>query len=136
MKLRPAAFGIFAIFTLLLSFFSPASAMDEPGFIISRMVICGKIADTEPVAIGGTFSAVTEKVYCFLEARNIEEDTTVSFVWYFENQEMARVVLPLTKGKRWRTYSSKKLAGLKGNWRVELHDYSGIVLNSVSFQVE
>ncbi|MFC1819372.1 DUF2914 domain-containing protein, partial [Thermodesulfobacteriota bacterium] len=58
------------------------------------------------------------------------------FVWYFEDTEMARVALPLNKGMRWRTYSSKKLAGLKGNWKVELQDYSGIVLNTVSFQVQ
>jgi hypothetical protein len=37
---------------------------------------------------------------------------------------------------RWRTYSSKKLAGLKGNWKVELLESSGIILNSVSFQVQ
>ena len=136
MKLRPFIFAIIATITLFLSLISPASSMDDPGFIINRMVICGKIIGKEPVAIGETFSAVTEKIYCFLEAQEIEADTTVSFVWYFEDTEMARVALPLNKGMRWRTYSSKKLAGLKGNWKVELHDYSGIVLNTVSFQVQ
>jgi len=136
MKMRAAVPGILIILTALLSFSFPAYAMDEPLFIINRMVVSEIIADKEPAAIGDTFSAATEKVYCFLEARNIEEDTTVSFVWYFNGKEMARVMLPLTKGKRWRTYSSKKLAGLKGIWKVELHDYSGIVLNTVSFQVQ
>jgi hypothetical protein len=100
------------------------------------MVICEKVADKEPVAIADTFSANTEKVYCFLEVGEIESDTTVSFVWYFEGKEMAHVSLPLTKGLRWRTYSSKKLAGLKGNWKVELRESSGIVLNSTSFLVQ
>ena len=136
MRLRPVFLAIITTVTLSLSFFSPASSMDDPVFIINRMVMCGKIADKEPVASGDTFSAVTEKVYCFLEAREIEDDTTVSFVWYFENTEMARVSLPLEKGMRWRTYSSKKLAGLKGNWKVELQEYSGVVLNTVYFQVQ
>ena len=136
MKLRPAILGIIATLTLSLSFFSPASSMNDPGFIINRMVMCERIADKEPVAIADTFSANTEKVFCFLEAKEIKHDTTVSFVWYFEDKEMARVSLPLTKGMRWRTYSSKKLAGLKGNWKVELQESSGIVLNSVSFQVQ
>lgn len=135
MKLRPAVLGIVATLALLFSFISQASSMDDPGFIINRMVMCGKIADREPVAIGDTFSAVTEKVYCFLEVQEITEETTVSFVWYFEGTEMARVSLPLKKGMRWRTYASKKLEGLKGNWKVELQEYSGIVLNSVAFQV-
>jgi len=34
------------------------------------------------------------------------------------------------------TFSSKKTAGLKGSWKVELLESSGIVLNSVSFQVQ
>jgi hypothetical protein len=100
------------------------------------MVICESVTDREPVAIADTFSANTERVYCFLEAGKIESDTTISFVWYFEGREMARVSLPLAKGIRWRTYSSKKLAGLKGNWKVELQESSGIVLNSASFLVQ
>ena len=110
--------------------------MDDPGFIITRMVMSERIADKEPAAIADTFSADTENVFCFLEATGIEHDTTVSFVWYFEDREMARVSLPLAKGMRWRTYSSKKIAGLKGDWHVELRESSGIVLNSVSFQVQ
>ena len=136
MNLRPAILGICAILALLLSFFSSASSMDDPGFIINRMVICESVTDREPVAIADTFSANTERVYCFLEAGKIESDTTISFVWYFEGREMARVSLPLAKGIRWRTYSSKKLAGLKGNWKVELQESSGIVLNSASFLVQ
>jgi len=136
MKSRSAILGIIVTMLFILSFFSTASSMDDPGFTINRMVICGKIIDKEPIAIGETFSSITEKVYCFLEAQEIEYDTTVSFVWYFEDEEMARVSVPLKKGWRWRTYSSKKIAGLKGKWAVELQDYSGIVLNTVSFQVQ
>lgn len=136
MKLRFAVLG--SIITLILSlvFLSPASSMDDPGFTISRMVMCEMVAEKEPVIITDTFHAATEKAFCFLEAIEIEHDTTVSFVWYFEDKEMARISLPLIKGARWRTYSSKKLAGLKGNWKVELQESSGIVLNSVSFQVQ
>ena len=136
MKLHPVILGIFATFTFLLSFSLPASPMDDPGFIITRMVICERIAGKEPVATSDIFSANSEKLFCFLEAEQIEHDTTVSFVWYFEGKETARVSLPLTKGMRWRTYSSKKIAGLKGNWKVELQESSGIILNSVSFQVQ
>ena len=135
MKLR-IILGIFATFTFLLSSPPPASPMDDPGFIINRMVICERIAGKEPVATADIFSANSEKLFCFLEAEQIEHDTTVSFVWYFEGKETARVSLPLTKGMRWRTYSSKKIAGLKGNWKVELQESSGIILNSVSFQVQ
>ena len=136
MKLSPITAGMIAAIILSLCISLPASSMDEPEFTISRMVVSERIADKEPAAVAETFSADTEKVFCFLEATAIEYDTTVSFVWYLEGREMARVTLPLKKGMRWRTYSSKKLGGLKGNWQVDLQEASGVVLNSVSFQVQ
>ena len=136
MNLRPIVSAIFASITILLIFFSPVFSMDDPGFTINRMTVCERISDREPYGINDTFSVDVETVFCFLEAKDIEIDTTVSFVWYFEGQEKARISLPLQKGRRWRTYSSKKLAKLAGSWTVELQGNSGIVLNTVSFQVQ
>ncbi len=105
-------------------------------FNIERMLIAGSITDREPVGIVNVFSSATEKVYCFLEATNISEDTTVNFVWYYEEQEMGRVELPISQGARWRTYSSKKLAGLKGTWQVVLQNADGAIMRTVEFSVE
>jgi len=121
---------------LFPGFITFAQSMDEPGFSINRMEVSRNIEDREPVASGEIFSAASEKLYCFLDARNIEQDTPISFVWFHESREMARVELPLQKGRRWRTWSSKKINGLKGNWKVELQDSAGIVRNSVIFTVE
>ena len=136
MKLYHIILRILITLAVPLFFVSPVSSMDDPGFIIIRMVMCERISDREPVNESDTFSADTESVYCFLEAKDIEMNTTISFVWYFEGQEMARVPLPLQKSSRWRTYSSKKLAHMKGSWTVELQEASGVVLNTVSFQVQ
>ena len=136
MNLRPIIFIILMSLIVTMNFISPVSAMDDPGFTINRMIMCERISDREPINESDTFSADTESVYCFLEAKDIETDTPISFIWYFEGQEKARVTLPLQKGMRWRTYSSKKLANMKGRWTVELQEVSGIVLNTVSFQVQ
>ena len=135
MKFHPALLALLVTVTLLLSIHFPAAAMDEPGFVIKRMVIAENVVDREPILVGETFTAATEMLYCFLEATAIEHDTTVHFVWYHDKTEVARVALPLSAGKRWRTYSSKKIAGLKGAWEVELQE-SGIILNSVNFTVQ
>jgi len=100
------------------------------------MVMCERVIAREPVNAADTFSADVETVFCFLEATDIEVDTIINFVWYFEGQEKVRITLPLQKGLRWRTYSSKKLANMKGNWTVELQEDSGIILNTVSFKVQ
>ena len=133
---RPIIFTILITLSVSLIFVLPASSMDDPEFTISRMVISERVTDREPEGIADTFSADTETVFCFLETQDINVDTAISFVWYFEGQEKARITLPLQKGVRWRTFSSKKLANMKGNWTVELKDNSGIVLNTVSFKVQ
>ncbi len=133
---RTIIFKILITLSVSLIFVLPASSMDDPEFTISRMVISERVTDREPDGIADTFTADVETVFCFLETQNINVDTTISFVWYFEGQEKAIITLPLQKGVRWRTFSSKKLANMKGNWTVELKDNSGIVLNTVSFKVQ
>ena len=128
--------GIATALFVLMNNAPAAFSMDDPGFTIKRMVISKDVIDREPAGVGDFFSAATDKVYCFLEATDIETDMQIDIVWYWSNQEMARVALPIRKGHRWRTYSSKKLLGLKGNWQAELQDSSGIVHSSVSFVVE
>jgi hypothetical protein len=49
---------------------------------------------------------------------------------------MATVALPVYEGSLWRTYSSKILGGLKGEWYVELQDLNGSVLETAVFIVE
>jgi len=130
------ALGVIITLFISLPLPPPSFSMDDPGFTINRMVVSKDVVEKEPVGIGDFFSAATEKLYCFLEANNIEQDMQVSFVWFWSSQEMAKITLPLQEGSRWRTYSSKKLVGLKGQWRVELQDTSGVVHSSVSFTIE
>ena len=129
--------AVFIVLSLVLTSGSVLMAEEGgPAFAVERLVIAGSVEDKEPVGIVNMFPAVTEKVYCFLEARNIVEDTMISFVWYHNEDSKATVTLPLGKSRRWRTYSSKKLAGLKGDWKVELQDAEGNVVDSVTFSVE
>ncbi|MDX1776815.1 MAG: DUF2914 domain-containing protein, partial [Desulfobulbales bacterium] len=102
MKLRTAISGIIVSLCLSLALASPALSTDGPGFTVKRLVVSQNVVDKEPVGVGETFSADTREVYCFLEAGKIKNDTTVTFAWYFENREMARVSLKLGKGRRWR----------------------------------
>lgn len=128
------AFTVITISFILSSTF----AQEDREFNVARMVVSAGIEDREPVGVAETFisSTATEKVYCFLEAKDITEDTNISFVWYFEEKEKARVTLPLFQGSRWRTYSTKNLAGLKGDWKVELQNANGIILKTVKFTVQ
>jgi hypothetical protein len=107
-----------------------------PALTIARMVVCESVENREPVGEAEVFPATTSKVYSYLEAKDIAEDTNVSFVWYFEENQVAKVDLTLRQGSRWRTYSSKNVATFKGDWKVELQDSNGKVLKAIAFRVE
>ena len=78
-------------------------------FSLERMAVATAVQDREPVDVSDTFPASTEKVYCFIEAKDISADVQVTFVWYYEGKELHRFTLPLEKGPKWRTFSSKNL---------------------------
>ncbi len=108
----------------------------KEGFTIARLVVGTGIENREPVGVAETFPTSTEKVYCFLEGTGIAEDTEVSFVWFYGEKEMLKTSLPVKMGSRWRTYASKNLAGMKGDWKVELRDSAGNLLKEITFKVE
>jgi hypothetical protein len=109
---------------------------ETAGFTIARLAVGTGIDNREPGGVAEVFPVSTERVYCFLEATDIAEDTQVSFVWFYGDKEMAKVSLPLKMGSRWRTHTSKNLAGLKGEWKVEIRDPDGNLLKDIKFKVE
>lgn len=130
-------------FVVIVSFAitSPAIGQEkaEKGaqlFSISTMVVAEDVQDREPVGVAETFPASTEKVYCFIEAKNISEDTEATFVWYHEAKEMRTFTLPIMQGHRWRTFAYKNLYGKTGNWKVEVKDKTGTPVKSITFKVE
>lgn len=103
---------------------------------VSRLFISESLPGREPAGDAKVFSSELEKVYCFLEARDITRDTVITFAWYYGEKEVLIISVPVRQGAKWRTYSSKKLAGLKGNWRVEIKDSNKTILGKVKFIVE
>ncbi|MFH7319428.1 DUF2914 domain-containing protein [Desulfurivibrio sp. D14AmB] len=104
-------------------------------FRLERMVVAAAVEEREPVGVADLFAGELEKVYAFIEARQISRDTQVTFVWSRNGQEVARVILGLRQGPRWRTFSSILLDHRTGDWRVELLDEAGQPLQALDFQV-
>jgi hypothetical protein len=49
---------------------------------------------------------------------------------------MSKITLPLKMGPKWRTNASKNLRELKGDWKVEIKDADGNLVQDVKFKVE
>lgn len=132
-----------ASFALAQQETTPAPAAEQAAeapvsdLTVARMVIAGSIENREPVdIITAAVPSTTEKVYCYLELKNVPEDMDISFAWSFGMNEMGTVTQHVRKSSRWRTWSSKNLGGLKGDWKVDVVDGSGAVLQSATFSVE
>jgi hypothetical protein len=113
----------------------PASGQEKE-FTIARLVVGTGVENREPVGVAETFPVTTEKVYCFLEATEISKDTEISFVWFHGEKEMLKTNLPLQMGPKWRTFANKNVAGMKGEWKVEIRDAKGDMVKDVKFRVE
>ncbi len=112
------------------------AAAEDPPFDVARLVVGTDVQAREPVGVADVFPAGMETVCCFLEARDIAQVTEVEMVWFFGDEEVARVPLTIGAGPRWRTYSRKQIGTRPGNWKVDLQDMAGQILGSVQFMVE
>jgi len=117
---------------------APAAKAAAPaaGLNISRMEIASSVENRQPVGIVATFPATTEKVFCYLEFKDVPQDTNITYVWTLGPNEMGKVTQQVKKSWRWRTWASKTLGGMKGDWKVDVVDDSGAVLKSATFKVE
>ena len=76
------------------------------------------------------------KLYCFTRIVGAAADTEVTHVWFFQDDEMARVTLPIRSGD-WRTYSSKRfLPQWAGDWRVVVLDAGQNEIAVLPFRLE
>ncbi len=114
---------------------TPAVAQVQPSLVLEEIHICTAVEDRQPSGVGTVFPDDLDKIYCFTKISGAEDTTYVNHVWYFGNDEIARVRLPI-KAKSWRTWSSKKLHMLLGNGHVEIVSESGDILGKAEFEIQ
>jgi hypothetical protein len=134
-KMKKGIFLCVLLAMIILGISLPASGQEKE-FTIARLVVGTGVENREPVGVAETFPATTEKVYCFLEATEISKDTEISFVWFHGEQEMLKTNLPLQTGPKWRTFANKTVAGMKGDWKVEVRDIKGSLVKDIKFKVD
>jgi len=113
-----------------------APAAPAPGLTIARMEICGSVMDRKPVDASSTFAASQDKVYCYLEFRDVKQETTVNVVWTLGQKEMGKVPLTIKPYAKFRTWANKSINGMKGDWKVDVVDENGAILRTATFKVE
>jgi len=124
---------IFCSLILLCLLFSTCALAEIQ---IADAVITSGIEKQMPVDQLEVYPADYGKLYCFTRVVGAQKDTQVTHVWYYQDNEMARVELAVGSAD-WRTYSSKRfLPQWAGQWQVVILDESGRQLTAVPFVLE
>lgn len=106
------------------------------GLTVTQGVITTQVVDRAPVDAVEVFPASVGKLFCFTRVEGATGDTTITHVWYRGSEEMARIELPVRAGD-WRTWSSKRiLPSWGGEWRVEVRDAAGNLLQTIPFTLQ
>jgi hypothetical protein len=123
---------------------TPASAVaatapvtaPAPSIMISRMEIAGNVMDRKPMDVSSTFVVTQDKVYCYLEFKDVKKEATVSVVWTLGQKEMGKIPLTVKPFPKFRTWANKSINGMKGDWKVDVLDDKGVVLKTATFKVQ
>ncbi len=124
------------VLLFLMVFVSFADAQEDEILKVDDMVFCTGIENRVPIEGGREFPNTVGKVYCFTKITGAVDATAIDHVWYYNDEEKARVTLPVVSGS-WRTWSSKNmLEGWTGRWRVDVLTPEGKLLRSSEFLIE
>ncbi|MCW8859503.1 MAG: DUF2914 domain-containing protein [Deltaproteobacteria bacterium] len=103
---------------------------------VTEEAITSAVENQMPVDRIETYRADYGKLYCFTRIAGAQEDTEITHVWYYQDDEMARVTLPI-RSSDWRTYSSKRfLPQWAGDWKVVVLDAGLNEIATIPFRLE
>ena len=123
-------------YLFVILFFSTAFSQGTMAPVVDELAVCTAVENREPVAADTSFAADIGTLYCFTKISGAAADSSISHVWYHNNEEMARVKLNV-RADVWRTWSSKRIAeDWTGNWRIDVESSAGSVLASKKFVIE
>jgi hypothetical protein len=132
--MKKMTIGFTLIFLVILV--SSLSAQEGAMIEVTEMVFCTGVDDRIPVGADTMFLNTVEQVYCFTKITGISDTMTVAHVWYYNDDEMARVDLAV-RGDPWRTWSSKRIVeSWGGKWRVDVVTPNGEILKSMDFMIQ
>ena len=124
---------LLVITAILIAAAAGSVSAQEDSLTVEKMIFCTGIEDMLPVGESTQFFDSVESIYCYTRINGAADTLEVTHVWFYGDEEKARVPLTI-KSASWRTWSSKKmLDGWAGVWRVDILGPDGAVLLSREF---
>ena len=130
LTIRNAGIGL-GLMTLL----TPQNVWAQAELTVTESAISRDVVDRMPVDANTTFASDVGRLYCWTRITGAEGETTVHHVWIHGDEERADLELRVGASP-WRTWSNKAIVPeWTGDWRVEVRDAEGNVLETIRFTV-
>jgi hypothetical protein len=111
------------------------AAVNTYAIEVDDAVVTTAVVDREPIDYVEVFPRQNGTLYCFTRVVGAEGETVVYHLWYYGEELMSRVELPV-KSPSWRTWSAKDLLEESpGAWHVEILDAKGNLLEELGFEL-
>ncbi|MEA3361819.1 MAG: DUF2914 domain-containing protein [Thermodesulfobacteriota bacterium] len=124
------------LFLMVIFIVLGVSLAQAEDLMVADGTITSAIENQLPVDRIESYRADFGKLYCFTRIVGAQGDTEVTHVWYYHDDELARVTLPI-RSSDWRTYSSKRfLPQWAGEWRVVVLDGEQNEIATIPFKLE
>ena len=121
----------FALAVLL----APHGVSAQGGLTVPESSVATMVVDRMPSGVAMTFPANVGRVTAWTRIQGAQGNTMIHHVWIHGGVERADVELRIG-GSPWRTWSDKAIAPeWTGDWRVEVRDGRGNVLETMRFTV-
>ncbi len=112
------------------------AAGEESALKVAEAVTATSVENLVPQGVSNTFPPTVGKVYAFTRITGATRETVIWHLWFYGDKLMAEVSLPV-KSANWRTYSSKRIVpGWTGEWRVDVTNEDGLLLETLYFTIE
>lgn len=125
-----------ALLTTVL-IFGVIALVQAQDITIQDIQIGTDVQDRAIVGADSVFADSVGQVYCFTHVTGApaQDTTTITHVWYYNNEEKAQVDLNV-RSSDWRTWSSKTiLESWTGQWSVDILGPNGDIIATKTFRV-
>jgi hypothetical protein len=112
-----------------------AASQETVPLEVTDGAICLNIVNLECLDASTRFDASVGKLFCLTRITGAQDATHITHVWYFGEEERARVELDV-RSSSWRTYSSKIILIHEiGEWHVDVLGPEGELLKRLPFEI-
>ncbi len=119
----------------LAALLAPIGVSAQRGLSVSESSVATNVVDRMPTGVANTFMSDVERVYAWTRIEGANGETMIHHVWIHGGVERADLELRIG-GSPWRTWSNKAIMPeWTGDWRVEVRDGGGNVLETLRFTV-